>query len=177
MSSDENESDKNDSDKGNDDADYLNYWHGYSHGHRDGYDKGNIIIAIIIIIIIIIIITRLFGRRVHGLLWRRIWLRFVGLRISFWNGLRSWIICPPSPLRQKSDKYKYKYKYKYGKPSDNKDKQSDTDKVNSVTVYYDTDTTEDELEVISDTQRHMIWYVLSQFNANVCTCSPMFALF
>ena len=47
MSSDENESDKNDSDKGNDDADYLNYWHGYSHGHRNGYDKGNIIIAII----------------------------------------------------------------------------------------------------------------------------------
>ena len=70
------------------------------------------------------------------------------------------------------DKYKYKYKYKHNKhrddkdkPSDNKDKtsddkdkRSDTVKVNAVktVVYYDTDTTEDELEEISDTQRHMI---------------------
>ena len=87
---------------------------------------------------------------------------------------------PPSPRRQTDDKYKYKYKYKHNKdkqhnkdkhddkdkPSDDKDKTSDdTVKVNAVktVVYYDTDTTEDELEELHPSQRHMMWYVLSQF--------------
>ena len=90
---------------------------------------------------------------------------------------------PPSPRRQTDDKYededkdkpkyKYKYKYKHDKRSDDKDKtgddkdktSDDTVKVNAVktVVYYDTDTTEDELEELHPSQRHMMWYVLSQF--------------